>query len=96
MRRQDKAKNMERVNRLFEARSIKESAFNWNGKYEGEDDIHETDIVEEEEVAEGTMSLGDDIEVVEEEVTNITTDVSDETTFFNDADAERRMDKMER
>lgn len=91
MRRADKKKNMERVNRLFEQRNLKESTFNWNGKYEGE-----------EEVEEGMISLGDDIENIEEaeeideEVTNITTDISSKTQYFSDEDGERLLDKKER
>jgi len=55
MRRHDKKKHMERVNKLFEARNLKESAFSWDGKYENEEDLEE-----------GMMSLGDDIENIEE------------------------------
>ena len=77
MRRRDKLANIARINKR-----MNESAFNWNGVYENEDDIHE----EVEGVEEGTMSLGDDIEVVDEEITNITTDVSNETQFFSDED----------
>jgi hypothetical protein len=80
MRRHDKKIHMERVNKLFEARKLKESAFNWNGKYENE-----------EELEEGMLSLGDDIEDVDEEVTNITTDV-ESSQFFSDEDGERNTD----
>lgn len=80
MRRHDKKIHMERVNKLFEARNLKESAFNWNGKYENE-----------EELEEGMMSLGDDIENVDEEITNITTDV-ESYQFFSDEDGERNTD----
>jgi hypothetical protein len=87
MRRHDKKIHMERVNKLFEARKLKESAFSWDGKYENEDDLEE-----------GMMSLGNDIEetpTVEEEITNITTDV-EAYQFFSTVDADRRMDNLER
>jgi len=84
MRRHDKKKNMENANKAFQKR-MNESAFSWDGKYENEEDVDE-----------GTMSLGDDMEVVEEEVTNVTTDINDKTQFFSDEDGKRRMDNMER
>lgn len=52
MRRFDKKANMERVNKLFEQRTLKESGFSWDGKYENED------------IEEG---LGDDMEIMEDE-----------------------------
>jgi hypothetical protein len=85
MRRRDKLANITRINKR-----MNESAFSWDGKYENEEDLEE-----------GTMSLGDDMEMmpeeeITEEVTNVTTDISDKTQFFSDEDGERRMDNMER
>jgi hypothetical protein len=80
MRRRDKLANITRINKR-----MNESAFSWDGKYENEEDLEE-----------GTMSLGDDMEMIPEEVTNVTTDISDKTQFFSDEDGERRMDNMER
>jgi len=130
MRRHDKARHIERVNILFEQRNLKESAFSWDGKYEGEEDLHEDKYEElkdsldygpdndnrdsaepsdwdwaansehdkkkdmdkfSKEIGEGMMSLGDDIENIEEEITNITTDV-EASIFFSDEDGQRNTD----
>jgi hypothetical protein len=83
MRRHDKKIHMERVNKLFEQRNLKESAFSWDGKYANED------------IEEG-MGLPMDFEpelqeegeeVIDEEVTNITTDVNS-SQFFSDEESD--------
>jgi hypothetical protein len=79
MRRYDKKKNMENANKAFQKR-MNESAFSWDGKYEGEEDIEEG------------IFLGNDMEnseeEISEEITNITTDVNDKTQFFSDEDGQ--------
>ena len=65
-------------------------------QYDSDNDV---DYFDTEKLDEKTIMLGNDIEYVdenseiEEEVTNITTDINDKTQFFSNTDAERRMDK---
>jgi len=88
MRRHDKKKHMEKVNILFEARKLKESAFNWNGKYENEEEIEEGiflgNDMESTEYIDENEEEGCDCPLSEDENT---------TQWFSDEDGERLIDK---
>ena len=67
----------------------------YNFPYNQDNDVNTKDLFNgNDDIEEGTMSLGDDFEVVEEEITNITTDISDETQWFSQVDGERAIDKI--
>jgi hypothetical protein len=79
---------MERVNRLFEQRNLKESAFSWDGNYANENELEEA--IDSEPIGDFETPY-EVVEDIDEEVTNITTDIKS-SQFFSDEDSKMLTD----